>query len=545
VGKIAKTANTFILMISILSIIMVLNFLVTRHMVWRVDLTKEKLYTLTDSSKNIVGGLNDHVNIKAYFSQKLPPYLSNIRQDVEDLLNEYQAHAKGNLRVKFIDPTNFDEEQKRKLMYDGIMPINLQTIDKHKFEVMEAYFGMTINYEDRKETIPIVDPTSLEYDLSAAIKKVSLPKTPAIGIFTNKEGLDPERDYSLMYRSLRKLYEIRPVMISEGQKIPETMDVLILLAPTDFSESELFEIDQFVMRGGKLVCLVDAINLDERTLNASVQKPNITKLLTGYGMIINDDLVEDLRSNAVASFSSGFMRTMINYPYWVSVQENLNQENTITKRLNALVLPWVSSVNVAENKPEGVEITTLASTTKSAFQNKEPFNLNPFKRDRQNLKKEDLGQYPLVLLAEGQFPSAYKGEKIPESPKPEDSENPAPGRGTSEMERKDLSGKTSVLVVPNSLFLRDQYLQSARAEDNLTFIENTVDSMALGQELIGIRTRSMAQRPLNPDLTDAQKTSYKWMTIFGVPVLVILFSLIRIPWVRSRRRYYETIFVKD
>ncbi|MBN1901482.1 GldG family protein, partial [Candidatus Sumerlaeota bacterium] len=154
-GKIAKTANTVVLTISILLIIMVLNFLVARHLVWRVDLTKDKLYTLTDSSKKIVGGLKDQINIKAYFSQKLPPYLSNIRQDVEDLLKEYQAHAKGNLHVKFIDPTNYDEEQKRKLMFDGIMPINLQTIDKHKFEVMEAYFGMTINYEDRKESIPI------------------------------------------------------------------------------------------------------------------------------------------------------------------------------------------------------------------------------------------------------------------------------------------------------------------------------------------------------------------------------------------------------
>ena len=545
--KLAKTANTLILVVSVLLIVLVVNFLVARHLVLRLDLTRDKIYTLTDSSKKIVGGLNDLVTIKAYFSQKLPPYLSTIRQDVEDVLNEYQAHAKGNLRVKFIDPTNYDEEQKRKLMYDGIMPMNLQTIDKHKFEVMEAYFGMSINYEDRKETIPVADPSSLEYDLSAAIKKVSLAKPPVIGFFTNDKDLDLEKEYLALYRSLRKLYDIQPVMLSPGQKIPESIDVLLLIAPKNFSESELFEIDQFVMRGGKLVCLLDVIKLDQRTLNATVEKPNIDKLLTSYGFVINEDLIEDFASNAMASFSSGFMRTMMNYPYWVSVEKDLNRASAVTKRLNALVLPWVSSIAPADTLPEGVKITPLASTTESAYQNKAPFNLNPFKRDRPKLKKEDLKRYQLVLLAEGEFPSAYKGEKIPEAEarKENEQEAPPPSRGTTEKDRKEKSGKTSILLVPNSLFVRDQYLQNTRSEDNLIFMENTIDSLVLGQDLIGIRTRSSAQRPLNQNLTDGQKTGAKWIAILGMPFLVILFGFLRIPWVRARRRYYETILVKE
>jgi len=546
VHKLAKTANIFVLVISVLIIVMVLNFLVSRHLVWRLDLTREKLFTLADSSKNIVGNLDDLVTIKAYFSQKLPPYLSNMRQDVEDLLEEYQAHSKGKLRVKFIDPTDFEEEQKRKLMYDGIMPINLQTIDRHKFEVMEAYFGLTINYEDRKETIPIADPLSLEYDLSAAIKKVSMAKTPVIALYSNREDLDLQVEYRALNESLRKLYEIRPLNFGPGQKIPETIDVLVLLAPQDFSESELFEIDQFIMRGGKMVCLVDAIDLDQRTLRATVKKPNVTTLLENYGMIINDNLIEDFQSNGIASFSSGFMRTMINYPYWVRLQKNLNQESAITKRLQDMILPWVSSISPSENLPEGITITTLASTTEAAFENKAPFDLNPFKKDRPMLKKEDLDKYGMILLAEGEFPSAYKGKDIPEAETPQDSEDRPPSAGgTSEQERKDKSAKTSVLAVPNSLFIRDQYLQSTRSADNLTFMENAIDSMVLGKELIGIRTRGSAQRPLRTDLSDGQKTSYKWLTILGVPILVILFGLFRIPWVKARRRYYQSMLVKD
>ena len=237
----------------------------------------------------------------------------------------------------------------------------------------------------------------------------------------------------------------------------------------------------------------------------------------------------------------------MNYPFWVSVEKGLNRESAATKRLNALVLPWVSSVSTLEKLPEGVAVTTLATTTDAAFQNKEPFNLNPFKRDRPKMKKEDLKQYSLVLMAEGEFPSAYKGEKIPEAePKPDTEQGPPPPtRGTTENDRKDKSSKTSILLIPNSLFVRDQYLQSTRSEDNLLFMENTIDSLVLGQDLIGIRTRGSAQKPLNQDLTDSQKTSYKWLTIIGVPILVILFGFLRIPWVRSRRRYYETILVKE
>ncbi len=546
--KFAKTANTFVLVISVLVILLVVNFLVARHLIWRIDLTGKGLYSLSASSKKIVGNLNDLVTVKAYFSSKLPPYLSNLRQDVGDLLKEYQAFSKGNLRVQFIDPADNDE-LKRKLMYDGIPPINLQTIDKHKYEVMEAYFGITINYEDRKETIPIVNPETLEYDLSAAIKKVSTPKPPVVGLLTNRKDIDIDKDYDTLKRDIQKLYEVRTVTPTEGEKIPQSIDVLLLLAPDDFSDAELFEIDQFVMRGGKLICLADGINLDERTLQASAKKPNIARILSHYGLQLNDDLIEDFRSNAMASFSTRFMRTMVNYPFWVKVaRKYFNPESPITKRLMSLVLPWASSVSRSEKVPDGVKITTLASTTKNGYEATAPFNLNPFSREQPKLTREDLKQYDLALLAEGEFPSAFKGEKIPEV-KPEvtsDEKDKRPPRGTIEKERKDKSEKTSVLLVGNSRFVRDNYLYSTRAKDeNLSFLDNAIDNMAIGKDLIGIRTRESAERPLRIDLTDAQKTTYKWLAILGVPVLIIIFALIRIPWIRSRRRYYEAILSKE
>jgi ABC-type uncharacterized transport system involved in gliding motility auxiliary subunit len=201
-----------------------------------------------------------------------------------------------------------------------------------------------------------------------------------------------------------------------------------------------------------------------------------------------------------------------------------------------------------DNLPDKVEIQNLASTTEAGHQNSAPFNLNPFQRDRPMLKKEDLKQYNLVLMAKGQFTSAYKGKEIPDVDQvksDEDQKYPPSSQGTTEKDRKNESTDTSIFVVANSLFARDQYIASTRAEDNLTLLENVIDSMALGQDLMGIRTRSVAQRPIKKELSDAQKTSYKWITILGVPILVIIFGFLHIPWVRARRRYYETILTKE
>lgn len=537
------------MVVSMLLILVVVNFLVARHLVWRIDLTENKIYTLSPSSKKMVENLKDIVTIKAYISQKLPPYLSTVRQDVEDLLKEYQAYAKGNLRVEFIDPAD-NEELKRKLMYDGVPPLNVQTVDKHTFEAMEAYFGMTINYEDRKETVPVIDPETLEYDLSASIKKVSMPKPAEIRILTNKDDLDIDKEYQTFMKSVQKLYQASPLKMDKGQKIPESVDVLIIISPKNFSEHELFEIDQFVMRGGKLICLIDAIKIDQRTLEANVEKPNIAKILAKYGMQINEDLIEDMRSSSMAAFSTGYMQTMMKYPFWVSVERDLNRDNPISKRLSALVLPWVSSLSQSESQPEGVKLTTLATTTDAGFQNTTPFDLNPFKQKNRKITKDDVKRYNLAFLAEGEFTSAYQGDPIPkeeEASDPNKDKDPGapPASGTTEEQRKNKSPQTSILLVANSLFARDQYLYATRSKDNLTFLENAIDSMAIGQDLIGIRSRASAQRPLKQELTDGQKTTYKWAAILGMPILIILFGLARIPFIKARRRYYELILTKD
>ncbi len=548
-SRITKTTNLTVVVVSMLLILVVVNFLVARHLVWRIDLTESKIYTLSPSSKKMVENLKDIVTIKAYISQKLPPYLSTVRQDVEDLLKEYQAYAKGNLRVEFFDPADNDE-LKRKLMYDGVPPLNIQTVEKHTFEAMEAYFGMTINYEDRKETVPIIDPETLEYDLSAAIKKVSMPKPPEIRILANKDELDIDKEYQTFMKSVQKLYQASPIQIEKGQKLHESVDVLIIISPKNFTEHELFEIDQFIMRGGKLICLVDAIKIDQRTLEANPEKPNIAIILAKYGIQINDDLIEDMRSSGMAAFSTGYMQTMMQYPFWVSVERDLNREHPITKRLSALVLPWVSSLSQSESIPEGVKLTALASSTEAGYQNTAPFDLNPFKQKNRRITKDDVKRYNLAFLAEGEFTSAYKGEPIPKDDEASESnkENePAapPSSGTTEEQRKDKSPETQILVLANSLFVRDQYLYATRSKDNLTFLENAIDSMAIGQDLIGIRSRASAQRPLKKELSDAQKTTYKWAAILGMPIVIILFGLARIPFIKARRRYYELLLTKD
>lgn len=535
-----KTTNLVVLAVSVLLILVVINFLVARRAVWRVDLTKNKIYTLSDASKKVVRDLDDLVTIKAYFSERMPPYLANMKEKVVDLLNEYQTYAKGNLQVKFIDPSD-DEEKKRSLMYEGIMPIPLQTVEKHKLEFTEAYFSMSINYEGRKETIPVVNPETLEYDLTSAIKKVSITDPPTVAFYTNNEELEIDQDFRGLQMAIEKLNEVRPVEIKPGQKIPEDIDVLFLISPQDFSDSELFEIDQFVMRGGNLVILMEAVEVDQRTLQASVSKPNLADILSDYGLEVEENLIQDFQSNSMASFSSGYMTTMVQYPFWVSLSNGLNEENPITQRLQQVVLPWASSLKIGEDAPEDVNYTILGKTTEFALAETDPFNLNPFDRQKKRPQKEDLKQYDMVIIANGTFTSAFEGEEIPEADVSEE-EGPRPPRGgTTEENRKNISEETSIFLVANAQFARDRGNPSNRQDNNLILLQNTVDSMVLGKDLINIRSRGNIQRPIDADIEDDTKTTIKRVAILAAPVLVILFALIRIPWVRARRRHYANI----
>jgi ABC-type uncharacterized transport system involved in gliding motility auxiliary subunit len=271
----------------------------------------------------------------------------------------------------------------------------------------------------------------------------------------------------------------------------------------NLTQEDLFAIDQYVMRGGKTVFLAPGVTVDQ-TLNASAVPGDNLDLLEHYGVKVNKDLVMD-RSNEMAPFSSGYMQFYVNYPLWVKVRsEGFNGESPIVNRLESLVLPWTSSLEITIDTMPDREALVLAASTPYAWTQSSPFQLNP------NLLPKPAGATGdefLAVLLKGSFDSYFSESGPPE--------------GVS-ADVLPKSPETQMVVVGNSMFVLDNFLSSFR--ENIVFIMNVLDWMSLGDELIEIRSRQVTDRPLKP-VSDAAKTLFKVGNTVGMSILLVLFGL--------------------
>ena len=342
------------------------NFLASR-MLARIDLTRDREFTVSDATKQVLRGLDDLVTIKVYFSKKLPPNLAMLRRSIDDILREYEAHAKGNLRVEHIDPGD-DPEEEQKLRFLGIPQIQLNVLEKDQLQVINGYMGIAILYADRHHPIPIVqDSRTLEYDLTAGILLVLSEEKRVVGYLTGHQEPQLDREFEAMRQLLSDTYEVRTVDLEGGrEEVPREVSTLIVARPQSVPERDQWQIDQFLMRGGRVLFLIDPIRIDDEM---GLEQPlpvssNLDEMLAHYGVRLRRALVQDLR-NEVAGFTQGYVRYSVPYPLWPKIfGPGLSPENPITSRLDALVLPWCGPLEPllpeAGAEPDSALLTRMA-----------------------------------------------------------------------------------------------------------------------------------------------------------------------------------------
>lgn len=493
-----KKSDLVITILIVLGITVVLNFF-SYQMFLRFDLTENKDYSISDISKNIVSELDDVLNIRVYFSKDLPNQYVNLGRDVNDILDEYRTYSDGKVKVDFIDPQSL-ENPEQELYMMGIPPLEFNVLEKDKYQVVRGYLGVVVEYGDKKEVIPVVDSTNnLEYQVSLAIKKATADEFASLGYVTSHGCLDLESAVSVASQKLRELYQIQNIDLKTAEEIQPDIDTLIILGPTEkFDEDVLKKIDSFVMRGGALVVMADGVSVGDR-LDASVNEIDINELLEKYGLKLNSNLVSDV-SNAMTAFSSGFYTFSTSYPLWPMIlKTNFDKDNASVAKLETLVLPWASSINILR---EDAKISKLARTTERASTQTENFNLNP---QQVTTSGVSYGQYNLAVSVFGKMDSKYG----------------------------DVSTETGKLVlVGDSDFIQDGYLR--QFPENLTFFQNLIDSVSLDDDLINIRSKGVTERPIK-ELSDAKKSLIKYLNIFGITFIVVVFGMVRYYFRRKNR----------
>lgn len=532
--------NAAIGSVIVLVILMLVNYVSARNFT-RVDLTENKEYTISPATRDVLERMDDLVNIDVYFSRELPSYLASLKRDVRDLLNEFRAYAGTELIVEWQDPST-DPELEGKVRRLGIPQVQLDIIESDKREIQNAYLGMAVSFEDRTEVIPVLSSVeTLEYELTAAILKVQQTEDITLGYLTGHQEPDLFSDLESTRQTLERQYVVRTVDLDSGRRsIPEDIDALIIAGPTGINEREKFEIDQFVMRGGKLIVLEDAIQLVGGALQARPIRSGLENLLPHYGVKVDEQLVLDPRC-ATAGFNSGFIRFMVPYFYWPRLTGqfgSFNPDNPVVSKLELVVMPWTSPMSESEQKPEGVEFIPLAYSSENSWGQSSPFNLNP---QQQFTPPEETERHVVAAALVGVFDSYFADREVPGAPADTTQALTAEGEDEEEAEKLTESPETQIVVVGNSHLVQENFL--AQFPPNLTFLLNAVDWVSLGNDLIAIRSRSVSDRPLDPEVlrdeAEGTRNAIKFLGIFGMPILLGAFGLSRVVSRRREKRVFE------
>ncbi|KPL06954.1 hypothetical protein AMJ86_06420, partial [bacterium SM23_57] len=486
-----------------------------------------KVYTLSNASKNIVRNLDDKLVVKAYFSEDLPPPYNQNSRYLKDQLDEYKAYGGGRFQYEFIDPGS-EETLEREAQSFRIPPVQVNVMEKDKVELKKVYMGLVFLYEDKNETIPLVQSTGgLEYDITSIIKKITAPKLRKVGFLTGHGEPDPMSQLRTVYSTLEKNYEVTTVSLSYPNLVPDDVEVLLIISPEeDIPEWDQFAIDQFLMRGGKAAFLLGKVAADISNVQARKREMRIDEWTKNYGFRVNDNLVMDLRNGMInVQERRGFftITNMVNYPFFPEIT-NFNPTHPMVKDLESVGFFFVSSIDTSGCATRGIECEAIASSSEKSRVMMGRFDINPMQQI--NPAQYTSGPQLVAATFTGKFKSYWKDKEIPEPPEGGEEEPPV----------IDILGETEdarIVVIGEGNFPQDPYLAGA---PGLNFVLNIVDWLAQDEDLIQIRTREVTTRPLT-EVSTGTKRFVKYANIIGPPILVILLGIAR--WMIRRGRKQE------
>jgi gliding-associated putative ABC transporter substrate-binding component GldG len=349
-----------------------------------------------------------------------------------------------------------------------------------------------------------------------------------VGFLGGHDERDINTNYGAVRKELEKQYAVEKVTVAQGKPVPPTTTLLVVAGPNRLSERDKYEIDQYIMRGGRAIFLVDIVTIPEGTIQASYRDTNLGDLLENYGVRIGKNLVLD-RINAYITFQTGYSVVRTPYPFFPKiVKAGLDQNSPIVSQLDSVVFPWVSSVEILQDTQKELQFTILAKSSQYSWVQKGMYNINPT-QEFAPPPPEDIKPYPLAVLVRGKFRSLYANKEVPAAEVTEAMEKKEPeGKNTPQGTEKPVTAKqcdqdNQLLVIANSRFLDNNFVSQP---GNLTLFLNAVDWFSWGQDLIGIRSKRTGDRPL-PVLSEQQKTVIKFSNIFLIPILVAFFGVIR------------------
>jgi ABC-type uncharacterized transport system involved in gliding motility auxiliary subunit len=481
-------------LIALFLLLVAVNFLVSR-VPGRIDLTEGNLYTLSPGTKKILSNLQSPVKVKLYISQgeSVPVQLRGFAQRVEDLVREFKGVAGSNLVVERYNPKP-DSEEEDAAQLDGIEPQQLFTGE-------QFYLGVAVQQLDRKQTIPAISPQRerlLEYDLVRAVARVGAAERPKIGLMAGLpvmgERFNPFTRQSsepwVLANELKREFDVKEVPLT-AKEIDKDLNVLLVIHPRDVQPATEYALDQFVMRGGKLIAFVDPFAYFDQmpTMPGVPPQPSgstLPTLFKAWGLEMDPGKVV---ADVVFGSGGGARYT----PTVLSLNRTaFARDDIVTGQIETLLYAFGGAFEV---KQTDLKITELIKSSPNSML-VDTMNATKSGDEATRAFKPSGNAMPLALRITGKFKTAFaEGLK-------EDEKKPA-AQGTPALRE---SPENSVIVVGDVDMLADGAAVDVQdvfgrkivvpSNGNLAFALGMVEQFAAGNDLISLRSRAAAFRPL-------------------------------------------------
>ncbi len=502
-NRIVSTTGVVLASCLFISVVILANTALTT---WRIDLTENKLFTLSDGTRNILKNLEEPIQFDFYFSRKGMvdfPLLANYGSRVRDMLEEYAAYADGKLILNIIEPETFSDTE------DQAVASGLRTVSANATSD-RVYFGLVgTNSTDDEKVIPFFQSNreaALEYDLTKMIYNLAYPEKRVVGVVSQLPIMGVENDNQqpawTVVNALKEFFEVQDLG-TRLETIDDKVDVLLIVHPKDLTYRTRFAIDQYLLRGGKALLFLDPLAEQDRSTPDEANPQVIPRLdsylpglLGAWGLKMADQkIVGDIKAAMRVQANSPRGMTEIDYLPWLRLSaDNFNPDDFSSSELNLIHMGTVGAIEVAEDK--GLTLTPLIQTsTKSTLLERD---LILFQRDPtvilNNFKSEDRKML-LATRVQGKVNTAFPDGM------PSDEED-----GEAVKDQSFVSeGELNVIIVSDTDILADHFWVRNQnmfgvqvpqpIASNGDFVINSVENLAGNTDLISLRGRGKYARP--------------------------------------------------
>jgi len=529
----------------------------------RLDLTEDRRYTLSEASRKVLSGIENDIFVQVYLDGEMPIPFKKLKRSVGELLDEFRVASGRKIDYDFINPSEGSNAEERNAKYQsliekGLNPVDIQAGDAEGGSSRKIIFpGMIVNYNGIEAPVNFLNNNQsasaeenllhseegLEYEMIQTISTLSADTIYKVAFLEGQDEI-PEVEVGDITLSLAKFFTIDRGTIGGKPGILDDYAAVIVAGPAkEFNENDKFVLDQYIMNGGKVIWLVDEVDVNTDSLvygqTAALYHPlNIEDLLFRYGARINPVVVQDLECVMIrlAVMTAGTRQQVVPVPWFYFPKLTPSPVHNITRNLNRVLGEYVSYIDTV-GLDGRIRKRVLLSTSQWAKVLSPPFMISLKEAEQMPDEKEfNKSNLPVAVLLEGKFQSAFRNRLIT-------------GVSGTGFKQRNESAETKMIVIADGDIIRNEVSRTGVSETplplgrdkytgemygNRDFLVNCLNYLVDDNGVMELRSRELKLRLL--DRARIKKEKFIWQIInIGGPVLLVVLGGLILEFFRRKK----------